>query len=131
MLRVLATLWLLQLLLQIYLAAGFITGNVGWFNYHSLNGFMINFLPIVMLIVAVLHATVARGRWWPVLWSLLAILVGSVQMVLGAARSVAAHIVGGSVLLGLAVLGCVLFWRHHYQPRPAKKSAPVAAQVGS
>lgn len=129
-LRILATLFLLQLLTQVILAAAFVSGETGLFTAHSINGSAIYALPFMMIITAVLHATVARGARWPIVASTLVAFACIVQMTLGFNRVIGAHIVGGPLVLSLGVLLCVGLWRTRYAPRPSRaERAQVVAPV--
>ncbi|MFW6597051.1 hypothetical protein ACQBAU_06025 [Propionibacteriaceae bacterium Y2011] len=121
LLRVLCTLWLIQLLYQIILAGGFISGQVEWFQGHSLNGAMLGILPFFGVVAAVVHLVLVRRRWWLIpLWLGMWLLI-EVQAILGYTRVIGAHIVGGSVLLATAAILCVALWR----------MAPLARQVAA
>lgn len=130
-LRVLATLWLAQLLAQVVLAAEFVSGNTALFTAHSLNGSMMTTLPFFMIVAGLLHLTVGRGKWWLLAVPVALLLLCEAQAILGYTRVVGAHIVGGTVLLTIATVWCIGLWRHRYRPRPRRRDRrtglPVAA----
>lgn len=129
-LRVLATLWLVQVLAQVVLAAAFVSGDTAVFTSHSLNGSMMTTLPFFMIITGLVHLTIGRGRWWTLAVPVVLLLLCETQSILGYARIVGAHIVGGTLLLTIATLWCVGLWRHRYRPRPRRTSAaPTGAPV--
>lgn len=130
-LRVLATLFLLQLLTQVALAALFVGGETELFAAHSLNGSLINALPFALLVTAVLHATVARGVRWPIAAVTLVLLACTVQAALGYVRIIGAHIIGGTLLLSLGVLLCVALWRTQYAPRPSRAERTATDPAGA
>lgn len=127
LLRIAATLWLAQLIMQVTFAAAFVSGDTGVFQLHSINGSLMSTLPFIMILLALLHATVARGRVWPLPVSIFLVLLCGTQAILGYTRVIGAHIVGGTALLAIATLWCVGLWRHRYRPRQ-RKPRP-AAQV--
>ena len=126
-LRILATLWLAQLLAQIVLAASFVSGDTDLFTAHSLNGSMMNTLPFFMIVAGVLHATAGRGRWWLAAIPVGLLLVCETQSILGYTRVVGAHIVGGTTLLTVATLWCLALWRHRHRPRPRRRDRSTGA----
>lgn len=134
--RILATLWLLQLLSQIVMGGAFVSGDAGIFRMHSLNGTMMNTVPFLLTIVAIVHATLGRGRVWWIGVGVGLMVLTLTQEVLGYTRNIGAHIVGGTVLTTVAVVVAIVLWRHPYRPRSRRSRAaapttgPVATGAG-
>lgn len=124
LLRIMATLWLVQIVAQVVLAAAFVSGDTDMFGMHSLNGSMMNSFPFFMLVAGTFHVTVGRGRWWALAPPIALMLLCETQSILGYTRIVGAHIVGGTALLTIATLWCLALWRHRYRPRPRRDRRP-------
>lgn len=110
LLRILASVWLLQVAAQVVLAAGFIGGDIGAFHAHSRNGGLLVLLPMLMTAVAMVHAVTAR-RWWPAPVCVAVFLTTGSQIGLGHGRVIGAHIVLGATLLTISTLLAIALWR--------------------
>lgn len=128
-LRVVMTLWFLQVLLQVVLAAGFISGNTAWFSMHSLGGVLIVIPLFVAFPIAIVHAVLARGARWPIPVVTGLFLLTGVQATLGWTRSVGVHVVGGVLLFAFALLTCVELWRRRHTPRPRRQVGSAVPEV--
>jgi hypothetical protein len=111
----LATIVLLQVLVQAALAGGFITGDVGLLGLHSANGILLVLTTAALLPAAVLLVRPGRGPWWPiafsvVLWQLIAVQVG-----FGFARQVGLHVPLGVTVT--ALIAGFTWWSYAYRPR--------------
>jgi hypothetical protein len=111
--RLLATVVLLQVLVQAALAGGFVTGDVGLLGLHSANGILLVLTTAALLPAAVLLVRPGRGPWWPivlsvVLWQLVAVQVG-----FGFARQVGLHIPLGVTIT--ALVAGFTWWSYAYR----------------
>ncbi|RBP67161.1 hypothetical protein DFO66_102214 [Brevibacterium sanguinis] len=132
-LRIIMTLWFLQVLLQTVFAAGFVSGSTSWFSMHSLNAAVILVLPLFLAVpVAILNAVVARGARWPLAVIPLLVVLTMAQAILGYTRTVGPHIVGGVLIVALSLLTCVALWRCRHAPRTRRRrrGVPASASFG-
>ncbi|GIE31165.1 hypothetical protein Ait01nite_042100 [Actinoplanes italicus] len=115
--RLFAIIVLLQVLLQAAFAGGFISGEITYLNAHSINGSML--LMTVMLLggATILLFRPGRGPWWPILFSVALWWVCSIQVGIGFARLVGAHIPLGAAIMALS--GGFVWWSLAYRQRVA------------
>ncbi|TMQ90787.1 hypothetical protein ETD83_33925 [Actinomadura soli] len=98
LLRAVAVLSLLGTLLQGLTAGMFLNGDVNSIDPHQINAFVVEFLVIFQLVLAIL--VWRRNRWlkWPLPWAIAILVFTLAQAALGVKGSVAAHVTLGVTL---------------------------------
>jgi hypothetical protein len=99
--RALSVVVLLQVLVQAALAGGFVTGDVGLLDLHSVNGILLVLTTAALLPAAVLLLRPGRGPWWPIAFSVVLWWLVAVQVGFGFARQVGLHIPLGVTIMSL------------------------------
>lgn len=114
--RVLAVVLLVQVIIQAFLAGGFVSGDVSLLGLHTANGILLVLTSGALIPAAVLWWRPGRGPWWPVLfaggyWFLISSQVG-----LGFARIVGLHLPLGVAAFGL--ISGFTWWVGTYRRTP-------------
>lgn len=126
-LRVLLALFWADMVLQVVLAAMFVTGDVELLGWHDDNA---NLLLSSILFFALIAATLlwrpARGTAGPIWWILGMFLLIETQKTLGYLRLVEWHIVLGVLMFGLST--ALMVWAFQYRHDP--HSRPGGATRG-
>jgi hypothetical protein len=113
--RTLAVVLLVQVLLQATLAGGFVSGNVGLLDVHSINGNVVPLTAFALIVAAVLVWRPGRGPKWPILAMVGVWLLAVTQVGLGFARILGGHFPLGVLLFGAAT--ALTWWSFSYRPQ--------------
>ncbi|ALG10894.1 hypothetical protein AOZ06_31995 [Kibdelosporangium phytohabitans] len=126
-LRVFLVAYLIDMMVQVGLAALFITGDVGLLKWHDNNAnIILSTLLFFALIPAILLWRPARGSSGPTWWIVVMFLLIETQKTLGYLRLIGLHIMIGVGIFGLTV-GLVV-WAVMYKHDPYKREAKKAAK---
>ena|ERR1043165_5680238 len=118
-LRAFLVLFLVDLMVQVGLAALFVTGDVELLEWHNANANVIlSTILFFAFVLAVLLWRPARGSSGPAWWIVGLFLLIEAQKTLGYLRLVGVHIMLGVTIFGLAA-GLVV-WAMMYQPEAGK-----------
>jgi hypothetical protein len=90
--------------------AGQMLGGAGP-GMHGAGSGAVHVLGLVLLVTAVLLWRPGRGAGWPALVSLVALLLGFVQTMLGGSGQVLVHVPLGAALFGVSVWLVTWSWR--------------------
>ncbi|MEV5888896.1 hypothetical protein [Nonomuraea fuscirosea] len=99
--KVVTALSTLSVLVQAVTAGQLLSGGAA--GAHGMGATAVHALALAQLVVAMLLWRPARGPGWPALVSLVVLLLGFVQSMLGGSGAVAAHVPLGMALFGLSV----------------------------
>ena len=133
-----STAWLLRMLLTIQAAMAlaqpiligrYLDGDFDVLGAHGLNGSLLPAIDMLCLGAALAHWTLGRGRFWPVLVTLLLIPVEGTQIAAGYAHSLALLIpLGVGIVAGLLFLAAWSWTPRIRRPRTVRRwrAAPPA-----
>jgi len=125
--RTLAVVVLVQVLTQAALAGAFVTGKLTMLDLHSANGNLLVLTTTGLLLATILLARAGRGPRWPVVFSVVLWCLVAVQVGLGFARLVGAHIPLGVAIMSL--ISGFTWWSYTYRPRTGQSGrAPEVAE---
>jgi hypothetical protein len=109
-LRVVTTVFTIQVFAQAALAGSFLSGHYGALHTHELNGLVLAGFGWLLPVTAILAWRPGRWAAWPMLAAVVAYVTILVQLILGFSRALAVHVpVGVLLLVALAVL-CTWAW---------------------
>lgn len=102
--RLLFTIQALMAIAQPIFIGQYLDGNFDQLSAHSLNGSVLPAVDMLCIVGALCHWLVGRGRFWPVLATVLLVPVEGIQIGAGFAHSLALHIP-----LGTSIVATLLF----------------------
>ncbi len=109
-LRVLLTAHLVAALLQPVLAGLFLAGDVDAVTWHGIVGSLVALLGLTAAVTGVVYVLGGRGRWWVLPVLSLVTIADTVQVGLGFAGVLGAHVPLGVAVVTGAVLLAVWVW---------------------